>query len=144
MTNRRIPPAASRDTHEIFRDRHKARIYLEALRWPDGKTCPHCRGKERIQLLRGESTREGVYKCYSCSRPFTVTVGTAIEGTKISLDKWLLAFGMFSTSANRVSVRELARTLAISYPAARWMHRTVSESFGDDPEALRLPSPSGE
>ena len=129
MSRRRTQPLASRETHEIFRDRHKARAYLEELRWPDGAVCPHCRNSDKISLLRGGSTREGVYKCYSCRRPFTVTVGTALEGTKISLDKWLLAFGMFSASSTRISIRQLCRTLAISYPAARWMHHTVSESF---------------
>lgn len=142
MTRRNNQPPALRETHEIFRDRHKARAYLEALRWPQGAVCPHCRASEKISLLRGDSTREGVYKCYSCRRPFTVTVGTALEGTKIPLDKWLLAFGMFSTSSARVSVRQLCRTLAISYPAARWMHRTVSESFGLT-EELPSPPPQG-
>lgn len=139
MNGRLIGSTLCRDTHEVFRDRHKARAYLEAVRWPDGRICPHCRSRSRTSPLRGGSTREGVYKCYDCSRPFTVTVGTALEGTKIPLDKWLLAFGMFSARSGRVSVRELTRTLAISYPAARWMHRTISASFAECPEALSPP-----
>lgn len=118
-----------------------ARAFLEGLRWPDGKICPHCSSVEKISLLRGGSTREGVYKCYGCSRPFTVTVGTAFEGTKVSLDKWLLAFGLFATSSDRVTIGELCRTLGISYPAARWMHRTIGEIFSQVPSETGQPAP---
>ena len=35
--------------------------------------------------------RNGVYKCKSCRKQFTVTVGTIFEDSHIALNKWLMA-----------------------------------------------------
>src|SRR5690242_19660896 len=74
-----------------FQDPIKARKYLEALRWPDGPVCPHCGAIDGHYALKGDSTREGLYKCKDCRQPFTVTVGTVFERTKIKLNVWLQA-----------------------------------------------------
>ena len=63
-------------TNPIFQDADKARDHLESVRWPEGPVCPHCGGTERIGKMEGKSTRPGVYKCYHCRKPFSVTVGT--------------------------------------------------------------------
>ena len=38
-------------------------------------------------LLKGKSTRSGLYKCRACEKPFSVTVGTVYERSKIRLNK---------------------------------------------------------
>src|SRR3546814_1091551 len=74
-------------TNPIYSDKDKARWHLEALHWPDGPICPHCGSVEGIKKLAGKSTRPGVYKCNPCRKPFTVTVGTIFEDSKIPLNK---------------------------------------------------------
>jgi transposase-like protein len=39
--------------------------------------------------LAGKSTRPGVYKCRPCQKPFSVTVGTVFERSKIKLNVWV-------------------------------------------------------
>ena len=78
-------------THEIYNDADKAREHLEAIHWPNGPVCPTCGNcdAERVTKLMGKSTRPGVYKCKECRSPFTVTVGTVFERSKIALNKWV-------------------------------------------------------
>jgi len=92
-------------TNPIFIDETKAREHLEALRWPNGPGCRHCGSADptRIKKLAGKSTRPGVYKCNECEKPFSVTVGTAMERSKIPLNKWLLAMHLMMASKKGVS-----------------------------------------
>ena len=73
----------------IYHDDGKAREHLESLLWPDGAVCPRC-GQigDRITKLKGKSTRPGVHKCKDCRKPFTVTIGTVMERSKVPLSKW--------------------------------------------------------
>jgi len=60
--------------------------------------------------LNGKSTRPGVYKCRDCRKPFSVTVGTVFERSKIPLHKWLLANHMLSSGKKaRAATRFTAR-----------------------------------
>jgi hypothetical protein len=40
-----------------FHNEEKAFAYVEARVWPEGPTCPHCGGVERISKMQGKSTR---------------------------------------------------------------------------------------
>src|SRR5215207_6747698 len=66
----------------IFKDEDAAREALEATRWPDGPTCPHCGSVKRIAKLEGKTHRPGLYYCNECKGQFTVTVGTVFERSK--------------------------------------------------------------
>jgi transposase-like protein len=72
-----------------YSDNEKARALLESLRWPNGITCPHCNasGHYVLKPRAGSKTacRAGLYKCKTCWRQFTVTVGTIFEDSKIPL-----------------------------------------------------------
>lgn len=79
-------------TNPIYNDDDAAREHLEKLLWPNGPVCPHCgAGEDRVTKLQGKSTRPGVYKCKDCRKPFTVTVNTVMERSKVRLCKWVLA-----------------------------------------------------
>ena len=71
----------------IYTDPVAAREHLEALLWPDGPICPHCGEVNKATLMKGKSTRPGVYKCRECEHPFSVTVGTLFEYSKVPLHK---------------------------------------------------------
>jgi transposase-like protein len=63
-------------TDKIFHDENAAREHFERIRWPEGRTCPHCGTVGNSTLLKGKSTRPGLYKCKDCRKPFTATMGT--------------------------------------------------------------------
>ncbi|WBH18048.1 IS1595 family transposase [Sphingomonas radiodurans] len=121
-------------TNPIYHDANKAREHLEALHWPHGPVCPRCGTLDRITKLAGKSTRPGVYKCNECAKPFTVTVCTVFEDSKIPLNKWLLAFRLLNGAKKGFSAHELHRSLGITYKSAWFlMHRIRTAMEGAAP-----------
>lgn len=122
-------------TAPIYNDADKAREHIEAIHWPEGPVCPHCGSVENITKLQGKSTRPGVYKCNACTSPFTVTVGTVMEDSKIPLNKWLLAFALVNGSKKGISAHQLHRQLGITYKSAWFMAHRVREAMKLDDDA---------
>ena len=124
-------------TNPVFSDVNKAREHLEALHWPNGPVCPKCGETERVKRLEGKSTRPGVVMCNPCRKPFTVTVGTIFEDSKIPLNKWLLAFRLMAGSKKGISAHQLHRSLGITYKSAWFMAHRIREAMdgadGDGP-----------
>jgi transposase-like protein len=118
-------------TNSIFQDAEKAREFLEAQRWPDGPICPHCGVIADATKLAGKSTRAGVYKCKSCEKPFTVTVGTVFERSKIPLNKWLLATFLLTASKKGMSSHQIHRSLEVTYKTAWFMTHRIREAMRD-------------
>jgi len=121
-------------TDPIYSDVNKAREHLESLHWPSGPVCPHCGETERLKRLAGKSTRPGVVMCNPCRRPFTVTVGTIMEDSKIPLNKWLLAFRLMAGSKKGISAHQLHRSLGITYKSAWFMGHRIREAMNIEPE----------
>ena len=126
-------------TNPIYSDANKAREHLEALHWPHGPVCPRCGTLDRITKLAGKSTRPGVYKCNECAKPFTVTVGTIFEDSKIPLNKWLLAFRLLNSAKKGFSAHELHRDLGITYKSAWFMAHRIREAMAGDDAPLGGP-----
>ena len=124
-------------SNPIFHDEAKAREWLEARVWPEGPICPHCGVIDRATLLKGKSTRPGVYKCTSagCRLPFSVTVGTLYERSKIPLHKWLAATHLLMASKKGMSALEIGRLLGFSKKTAWFVCHRIRES-------LREPKPT--
>ncbi|MCY0146327.1 IS1595 family transposase [Hoeflea sp. G2-23] len=121
-------------TNEIYHDANKAREHLEAIQWPDGAICPHCGNcdQTRITKLEGKSTRPGVYKCNDCRKPFSVTVGTVFERSKIGLHKWILATHLMASSKKGMSAHQLHRMLGVTYKTAWFMAHRIREAMKED------------
>lgn len=122
-------------TNPIFHDADKAREYLEAQRWPNGPVCPHkdCGIEHQATKLEGKSTRPGLYKCKACEKPYTVTVGTVFEKSKIPLNKWLLVTFMMTSAKKGISAHQIHRTLGVTYKTAWFMCQRVREAMTEDP-----------
>ncbi|HLW75140.1 MAG TPA: IS1595 family transposase [Gammaproteobacteria bacterium] len=112
-----------------FRDPEAARKYLERQVWPDKPICPHCGVIGDHYKLEGKSTRPGLYKCADCREPFTVTVGTVFERSKIPLNKWLLAVYLLCSSKKGMSSHQLHRTLGVTYKTAWFMTHRIREAM---------------
>lgn len=121
-------------TNEIYTDANKAREHLEAIHWPNGPICPHCGNIDpaRIKKLEGKSTRPGVYKCNECRKPFSVTVGTVFERSKIPLNKWVLATHLLASSKKGMSAHQLHRMLGVTYKTAWFMAHRIREAMKED------------
>src|ERR1700730_2723824 len=120
-------------TNPIFTDANKAREHLEALYWPDGPACRHCGNADpaRMTTLPGKRTRPGVHKCNECAKPFSVTVRTAMERSKIPLNKWLLVMHLMMAGKKGISALQVHRMLGISYQTAWFMCHRLREGMRD-------------
>src|ERR1700712_5030076 len=124
---------------KIYTDENEARAHLEALQWPQGPVCPHCGVVNEATALQGGSTRPGVYKCRPCQKPFSVTVGTVFERSKIGLTKWLLATELLTSSKKGISSHQLSRMLGVTYKTAWFMAHRIREAMkpvGKDADPL--------
>ncbi len=113
-----------------FQDADKAREYLEHQVWPAGPVCPHCGSVKVPYELKGKSNRPGLYKCADCREPFTVTVGSIFERSKIPLNKWLLAVFLLCSSKKGMSSHQLHRMLGVTYKTAWFMTHRIREAMG--------------
>ena len=118
-------------TDPIYQDADMAREHLESIRWPDGPFCPHCGEAEAITKLKGKSHRPGLYKCRSCRKPFSVTVGTVFERSKVPLNKWVLATHLMSASKKGMSAHQMHRMLGVTYKTAWFMAHRIREAMRD-------------
>jgi transposase-like protein len=112
-----------------FTDSGAARRYLEALLWPDGPVCAHCRAAGKATALKGKSTRPGLYWCNACRKPFSATVGTVYEGSKVPLHIWLYANHQLCSSKKPISRLQLARMLGVTYKTAWFMAFHIREAM---------------
>jgi transposase-like protein len=104
-----------------FADLDNCIDFLANLRWPDGVTCPKCGSKE-VSYIK---TRR-IWKCKANHdhRQFSAKVGTIMEDSPISLDKWLAAMWMICNCRNGVSSYEICRALGVTQKSAWFMlHR---------------------
>jgi transposase-like protein len=120
-------------TDPRFTDPKKAREYLEAQRWPDGRVCPHCGNadQDEITSLKGKAHRSGLYQCNECREQFTVTVGSVMERSKIPLNKWLMAMHLMGDSKKGMSAHQIHRMLGITYQSAWFLCHRIREAMGD-------------
>lgn len=131
-----------------YHDEEAARKHLEETVWPDGPVCPHCGLIGESYKLAGKTTRKGLYKCAGCREPFTVTVGTIFEDSKIPLHKWLLAVHLMCSSKMGISAHQLWRNLwgvdektgkqLGSYRTAWFMAHRIRWALGREPMVSKL------
>jgi transposase-like protein len=125
-----------------FTDETAAREHLEALRWPQGPFCPHCGSLNaaRLPAQRGRPTkahpegaiRSGVVQCRDCRKQYSVTVGTVFEGSKVPLNKWLLANYLLVSSKKGMSAHQLHRMLGVTYKTAWFMFHRIREAMREE------------
>jgi len=112
-----------------FTDVTAARQHLEGLLWPNGPVCPHCGVVGEATALKGKSTRPGVYWCNACQAPFSVTVGTVYERSKVPLNTWLYATHLLCSSKKGISSQQLARMLGVTVKTAWFMSHRIREAM---------------
>lgn len=116
-------------SNPIFQDADKAREWLEARLWKGGPICPHCGVVKEATLMKGKTTRPGLYQCNACREPFTVTVGTLYERSKIPLNKWLAATHLMMASKKGMSALQIGRLLGFSKKTAWFVCHRIRESL---------------
>ena len=115
-----------------FRNEEAAYAYVESIVWPKGRVCPHCGVVDKSGLLKGKSTRIGVYKCYACRKPFTVKVGTIFEKSHIPMHIWLQAMHLLCSSKKGFSANQFCRVLGVDFKTGWFIGHRIREAMTDD------------
>ena len=130
-------------SNPIFHDEDKARAWLEKRLWPDGPICPHCGVVDQATLLKGKSPRPGLYQCNACRKPFSVTVGTLYERSKVPLCKWLAATHLMMSSKKGMAAIQIGRLLGLSKKTAWFVCHRIRESLRTKASAAPMGSGGG-
>jgi len=96
-----------------FSDDSACRAYLSALRWPEGFACPACGGQ-------GLVIRRDLWRCISCGRETSVSVGTIFQDSKLPLTLWFRAMWHVVSQKNGVSALGLQRVLGLGSYKTAW------------------------
>jgi transposase-like protein len=76
--------------------------------------------------------REGLYCCSACRKRFTVMVGTVMEGSHISITKWMTGMFLLCSSKKPISSHQLHRMLKITYKTAWFLSHRIRYAMGPD------------
>jgi len=115
-----------------FQSEEAAFAYVEAKLWPNGPVCPFCGATDdHVGALKGKTTRMGLRKCYACSRPFTVRIGTIFESSHLALNLWLQVIHLMCASKKGVSTRQIQRMLQCSMKTAWFLTHRIRAAMND-------------
>ena len=117
-------------------DEKAAYAFVEARVWAQGRACPHCGIVGESSLMKGKSTRIGLYKCYACRKPFNVKIGTIFEASHVKLHLWLQAIFLIASSKKGISANQLHRTLGVTLKTAWFMGHRIREAMRSDKSGL--------
>jgi len=134
----KLSEMASIDVGRLTED--EARIILESVRWPKSPICPHCGSMDvtRIQA-KSDKVRDGVIQCNDCRGQFTVTVGTVMHRSHITLRQWVQAFYSMCSHKKGVSALQLQRNLGLhSYKSAWHLAHRIRAAMNEGPLAGKL------
>jgi transposase-like protein len=122
-------PETLHDAIKYFANEDRALDFMKSIRWPDDVVkCPRC-GSTEVSFL---STRR-IWKCKATheKQQFSVKVGTVLEDSPISLDKWLCAFWLIANAKNGISSYELHRSLGVTQKTAWFMLHRIRLAMQD-------------
>lgn len=110
---------------ELFESEELSRELLEAARWPQGPECLRCHALGAACRL---TTRPGLWTCKACRNcQYSVTSGTPLHGTRVTLASWLVLFNAQEIRRQRLSVSQVSRKLGVSYLTAKSMLQRLDE-----------------
>ena len=114
---------------DMFPTDDAARRWFEAKVWPDGRHCPRCGSTETVEC-KGNPPMP--YWCPACKRHFSVRIGTVMEGSPLSLRKWVWAIYLHLTSLKGVSSMKLHRDIGVTQKTAWFMLQRIRKAFDND------------
>ena len=114
-----------------FETEEKCIAFLEALRWPDGVSCPKC-GNGRISRFQ-TSGKTGklrqLYQCLACRYQFSVRTGTIFHDSHLPLQKWFTAMALVGESGGTISANQLRQALGVQYKTAWQLGNRLREAM---------------
>ncbi|MBX2948251.1 MAG: IS1595 family transposase [Crocinitomicaceae bacterium] len=108
---------------QTFNTEEKCRKYVAEQRWKGKPCCPYCGYDEKIYILKSNNR----YKCKSCKKQFTETVGTIFHGTRISLMSWFYVIYLFGSHKKGISAMQISKDINVTYKTAWFLLHRVRQ-----------------
>jgi transposase-like protein len=89
--------------------------YLETVRWPTDRDCPHCHNLVTYKFKSGK-----LYKCAACKKQFSPKTGTIFSDSHVPLQDWFMAISILTSSSRGISSVFLSKQLEITQKSA-WL-----------------------
>jgi transposase-like protein len=99
-----------------------------------GMPCPRCDNPKSYIYGR----RVG---CTRCGRRWSVTAGTVMANTKLTLTVWFRAMHLMTCTKQGISAVELTRRLGVSYPTGWYLHKRLCRAMTERGERYQLGGP---
>ena len=120
------------DFRKRFNSEDACREYLYNLRWPNIFICPRCGGVDCYHI-----SGRNKYQCTQCRYQASVTSGTVMHRSKLSLQTWFWAIYLVSRDKRGYSATQLGAELNIAYSSAWYLlHRIRSAMAERDSEYM--------
>ena len=132
MNNEQTYPTSIFELQDRFQSDADCEAFFFDLRWPEGFRCPRCNASD-YSKVKGRRT----YSCRACYHQTSVTAGTVLHRSKISLRRWLWAIFFVARHKKSMSATELQKDLGLgSYNSAWLLLHKIRDSFGEKAEFL--------
>ena len=119
-----------------FPNKEVAEEWFVKNRWPDRVSCPRC-GCVNIQTKTTHP--EMPFRCRGCRKFFSVKTGTAMEGSNLDCQVWVIAIFLLSTNLKGVSSMKLHRDLDITQKSAWHLAHRIRETWKSKNEQFSGP-----
>ena len=106
-----------------------AEAWFAKARWPNWIACPHC-GSVNVQS--GAKHKTMPYRCRDCRKRFSAKVGTALEGSNLGFQSWVIGIYLLATGLKGISSMKLRRDLNISQKSAWHLAHRLRKAWGED------------
>ena len=110
-------PRSLIEFQQRFPDEAACVKYLFMARWPEGFVCPDCAKSKAWQL----QTKSWTWECAGCGKQTSVTAGTIMHHSKLSLTTWFWAAYLMATHSNGISALQLQRQLGLGSYRSAWL-----------------------
>ena len=109
----------------LFATEADAVKWFEDVRWNGTPVCTHCGNTENLSRPK---TRPDAYWCPACHQRFTVRMGTVMESSRISLQKWAVAMYYTLTARKGISSLQLSKELKVTQKTAWFLLQRIREA----------------
>lgn len=122
---------------ETFQTQEQALEHLERIRWRGRPICPYC-GSEAVGTHASDDRTNRRWQCRTCTRAFSVTVGTIFHGTHIPLRSWFILIALMLNAKKSASAYQISRDIGVRRATVWSMMHRVRTAMANDPRQASL------
>lgn len=83
-------------------------------------SCPYCDNKKIYHFNNGKT-----FKCSTCSKQFSIKIGTIFEGSNVPLLKWFFSIYLFTSLKKGLSSIQLSKYIGVTQKTAWFMLQRI-------------------